>query len=85
MNKPKDIMNKVVNGKSSPTYYTVSTMIFSSLAEAEKQLQKWNDKKELDPKTKIFEITGDIYEPRIKLEQTSLEGVIQNGNKEVPF
>lgn len=75
-------MNKIVNGKGSTPLYTVSTHIFTSLEEAEAQMQKWNNEKGLDPKSKVFEITGEVFEPRIKLVKSSLE---QEHDKEEPF
>ena len=49
-------------------YYTVSTHIFTSFAEAEKQLQEWNDAGTLKEGTRIFRVMGDVtYRPRIKL------------------
>jgi len=53
--------------------YTVSTFIFKSLAEAEKQIKKWNDQHDLDGETKVFEITGKVYEPVLKLQPTKLK------------
>ncbi|MFA6386116.1 MAG: hypothetical protein WCW29_05235 [Candidatus Paceibacterota bacterium] len=49
-------------------YYTVSTHVFTSFAEAEKKLQEWNDAGTLKEDTRIFRINGDVsYRPRIKL------------------
>lgn len=48
-------------------FYTISTLIFESLVEAERKIQEWNDKDALSPRTKVFRITGEAYEPKLKL------------------
>lgn len=52
---------------STKKRYTVSSQTFNSLAEAEKQIQKWNDDGTLREGTKVFEITENVYEPKLKL------------------
>ena len=47
--------------------YTISTFVFKSLAEAEKKIREWHDDNDLREGTKVFEITGVIYKPEIKL------------------
>lgn len=52
---------------STKKRYTVSTQTFDSLAQAERQVQKWNEDGTLKEGTKIFEITENVYAPMIKL------------------
>lgn len=47
--------------------YTVSTKIFHTLAEAEAQIQKWDKQEGLNQGTMIFECTGKVYRPKLKL------------------
>ena len=47
--------------------YTVSTQVFKTLAEAEAKLQEWQEDDDLREGTKVFEITGIIYKPLLKL------------------
>lgn len=47
--------------------YTISTLEFKSLAEAERKIQEWNEDGDLREGTKVFEITGVIYKPKLKL------------------
>ncbi len=52
---------------STKKRYTVSTQTFDSLPQAEKQIQKWNEQGTLKEGTKVFEITENVYEPKIRL------------------
>lgn len=52
---------------STKKRYTVSTQTFDSLQQAEKQIQKWNEQGTLKEGTKVFEITENVYEPKIRL------------------
>lgn len=49
--------------------YTVSTMIFDSLKEAEEQVQEWHQDGTLKEDTKVMEITGITYIPILKLKK----------------
>lgn len=53
--------------------YTVSTFVFNSLAEAEAQLRKWDSEGDLYRGTKVFECTGKVYEPKLKLVETKYD------------
>lgn len=53
--------------------YTVSTYVFTSLAEAEAQLKKWDADGDLYHGTKVFECTGKVYEPTLKLVETKYD------------
>lgn len=64
----KPVRNKQAYFNLPKKYYTVSTHVFNSFAEVEKQLQEWNDAGTLKEDTRIFRVMGDVtYRPRIKL------------------
>jgi len=46
--------------------YTVSTYVFKSLKEAEKQIQKWSKEGGLNKASVVFEVSA-MYRPTIKL------------------
>ena len=49
-------------------YYTVSTYVFKSLKEAEKQIQHWNSMGKLTKDSYVFEVVAQ-YKPVLKLEK----------------
>lgn len=54
-------------GEQTKKRYTISTQEFKSLAEAEKKIQEWHEDDDLREGTKVFEITGVIYNPELRL------------------
>lgn len=74
-NKTPIIPMKIVKGKLLPIkkdkekqkLYTVSTRIFTSLEEAEKQLNEWYENGTLNRESMVFEIKK-VYKPKIKIE-----------------
>lgn len=62
--KTLDRLGRGIDGRKR---YTISTQEFKSLAEAEKKIQEWYEDEDLREGTKVFEITGVIYKPELKL------------------
>ncbi len=54
-------------GDDGKKRYTISTQEFKSLADAEQKIQEWYDDEDLREGTKVFEITGVVYKPELKL------------------
>ncbi|MEM5811014.1 MAG: hypothetical protein QXP66_03880 [Candidatus Aenigmatarchaeota archaeon] len=53
--------------KKKQSLYTISTRIFTSLEEAEKQLNEWYENDTLNKESMVFEIKK-VYKPKIKVE-----------------
>lgn len=55
--------------KKSKKYYTISTYMFSSLKEAQEQIQEWVDEGTLNEDSRVFEINGeyDIKTGKVEL------------------
>lgn len=68
--KPCDLYTPTTKKATVKKVYTVSTIVFNSLAEAEAQLRKWDAEGDLHHGTRVFECTGKVYEPKLKLVET---------------
>lgn len=60
-------LDKLGRGSDGKKRYTISTQEFKSLADAEKKIQEWHEDDDLREGTKVFEITGVIYKPELRL------------------
>ncbi len=60
-------LDKLGRGDDGKKRYTISTQEFKSLAAAEKKIQEWHEDDDLREGTKVFEITGVIYKPELRL------------------
>lgn len=60
-------LDKLGRGNDGKKCYTISTQEFKSLADAERKIQEWYEDDDLREGTKVFEITGVIYKPELRL------------------